>query len=75
MAAGVTDRTWDAVVVGAGPAGSVTARGLARRGLAVLLVDKATFPRPKVCGCSLNAAALTGLGAVGLGHVPAACGA
>ena len=75
MAAGVTDRTWDVLVVGAGPAGSVAARELARRGLAVLLVDRATFPRPKVCGCCLNAAALAALGTVGLGHVPAACGA
>lgn len=75
MAAGVTDRAWDAVVVGAGPAGSVAARELARRGLSVLVVDKAMFPRPKVCGCCLNAAALSALAAVGLGHVPAACGA
>src|SRR5262245_35379706 len=66
---------WDAVVVGAGPAGSVTARELARRGLRVLLVDKATFPRPKVCGCCLNRATLAALAAVGLGHVPGRCGA
>src|SRR5262249_58903437 len=66
---------WDAVVVGAGPAGSVTARELARGGARVLLVDKATFPRPKVCGCCLNRAALAALRAVGLGHIPARCGA
>ena len=66
---------WDAVVIGAGPAGSVAARELARRGLAVRLVDKAAFPRPKVCGCCLNRAALAALDGVGLGHVPAACGA
>jgi flavin-dependent dehydrogenase len=65
----------EAVVIGAGPAGSVAARELARRGVRVLLVDKATFPRPKVCGCCLNAAALATLDAIGLGHVPAACGA
>ena len=67
--------TWDAVVIGAGPAGAVTARGLARRGRSVLLVDKATFPRAKVCGGCLNGAALAALAAAGLGHVPAACGA
>jgi flavin-dependent dehydrogenase len=67
--------TWDAVVIGAGPAGSVAARELARRGLTVRLVDKATFPRPKVCGCCLNRAALAALDAVGLGHIPTACGA
>jgi flavin-dependent dehydrogenase len=62
-------------VIGAGPAGSVAARELARRGAKVLLVDRATFPRPKVCGCCLNAAALATLDAIGLGHVPAECGA
>jgi flavin-dependent dehydrogenase len=40
----------DAVVVGAGPAGCATAILLAERGLAVTLLDKATFPRPKICG-------------------------
>lgn len=67
--------TWDAVVVGAGPAGSVTARELARRGRRVLLVDKATFPRAKVCGCCLNRASLAALDAVGLGDLPARLGA
>lgn len=59
----------DAVVIGAGPAGSVTARELARRGRRVLLVDKARFPRPKVCGCCLNGAAVCTLERLGLGHV------
>jgi menaquinone-9 beta-reductase len=59
-------RTWDAVVVGAGPAGSVAARQLARLGLVVLLVDKAAFPRWKVCGCCLNGRALATLDSVGL---------
>ena len=40
----------DAVVVGAGPAGCATAILLAERGLAVTLLDKAAFPRPKICG-------------------------
>jgi menaquinone-9 beta-reductase len=40
----------DAVVVGAGPAGSATAIFLAERGLSVVLLDKARFPRPKICG-------------------------
>src|SRR5690349_2335568 len=59
-------RVWDAVVVGAGPAGSMAAREVARRGLTVLLVDRALFPRWKVCGCCLNAHALATLQDAGL---------
>jgi len=61
---------WDAVVIGAGPAGSVAARELVRRGLKTLLVDKSAFPRAKVCGCCLNGAALSALVAIGLGDLP-----
>jgi geranylgeranyl reductase family protein len=43
-------KEFDAVVVGAGPAGSTTAYRLAAAGAAVLLVDKARFPRDKPCG-------------------------
>ena len=45
---GVSAR-WDAVVVGAGPAGSATALQLARAGARVLLLDRARFPRDKPC--------------------------
>ncbi|MCC6387256.1 MAG: geranylgeranyl reductase family protein [Dehalococcoidia bacterium] len=41
---------FDALVVGAGPAGSTTARELAAAGARVLVVDRATFPRYKACG-------------------------
>jgi flavin-dependent dehydrogenase len=68
-------RTWDAAVVGAGPAGALSARELARRGLAVLLVDQASFPRWKVCGCCLNGRALGALEAAGLGGLAAGRGA
>ncbi len=61
--------TADVVVIGAGPAGAVTAREVARRGAKVILVDKATFPRPKVCGCSLNRAAIATLQRLGIGYV------
>jgi geranylgeranyl reductase family protein len=40
----------DVVVVGAGPAGAATAVLLAERGWSVTLLDKAAFPRPKICG-------------------------
>lgn len=68
-------RQWDAIVIGAGCAGSVIARELARAGHAVLLVEKAAFPREKVCGCCLNAAALGSLAGIGLGALPASLGA
>lgn len=41
---------YDVVVVGAGPSGSIAAFHLARAGLRVALLDKADFPRYKVCG-------------------------
>jgi flavin-dependent dehydrogenase len=59
-------RTWDVAVVGAGPAGAMAARELARSGHAVLLLDRAAFPRWKVCGCCLNGHALALLHAAGL---------
>ncbi len=40
----------DVIVVGGGPAGSTAAYELARRGVDVLLIDKAVFPRRKCCG-------------------------
>ena len=46
----MTARATDVIVVGAGPAGAATAILLAEHGLAVQLLDRARFPRPKVCG-------------------------
>src|SRR5882762_2481446 len=40
---------WDAVVAGAGPAGSATALLLSHAGMRVLLLDRARFPREKPC--------------------------
>ncbi|MCB0718579.1 MAG: FAD-dependent oxidoreductase, partial [Bacteroidetes bacterium] len=42
--------SFDAIVVGAGPGGSVAATVMARAGLDVLLVEKDRFPRDKICG-------------------------
>ena len=60
---------WDAVIVGAGPAGALSAALLARRGWRVLLVERKPWPREKVCGGCLNAAAVRRLESLGLGEV------
>ena len=57
---------FDAVVIGAGPAGTLAARGIARSGRSVLIVDRSSFPRHKVCGCCLNRDALATLASAGL---------
>jgi menaquinone-9 beta-reductase len=44
----------DVLIVGAGPGGSAAAYHLARHGIDVTAVDKATFPREKVCGDGLT---------------------
>ena len=49
-----TELNCDLLVIGAGPAGGMTALLAARRGLQVTLVDGKSFPRPKVCGGCLN---------------------
>lgn len=49
-------KLYDAVISGAGPAGCSAALFLARKGHSVLLIDKARFPREKVCGDGVTAA-------------------
>ena len=58
--------TADVVVVGGGPAGAAAATALARQGRDVMVVDRATFPRDKICGDGLTAGALRILDDLGL---------
>jgi geranylgeranyl reductase family protein len=45
---------FDVIIVGAGPAGTATATALQNSGLSVALLDKAVFPRDKICGDALS---------------------
>jgi menaquinone-9 beta-reductase len=62
----VKDDDADVIVVGAGPSGATTAYYLAQAGLTVLLVEKARFPREKVCGDGLTPRAVKALIAMGV---------
>ncbi len=56
----------DVLIVGAGPAGAVAGAILARSGARVCLVDRAMFPRDKLCGDTVNPGTLARLEALGL---------
>ena len=59
---------FDAIVVGAGPAGAASAILLARAGWSVALIEKQRFPRRKVCGECIAASNLPLLEALGIGE-------
>lgn len=56
------------VIAGGGPAGSATALALVRAGIDVTIVERAEFPRRKVCGEYLNSGAVAALDDLGLGE-------
>ena len=68
-------RDWDIAIVGAGPAGALATLVLAGWGIPTLLIERATFPRYKVCGCCINGRARAVLDRVGAGDVLARSGA
>ncbi len=61
-----TNRQWDVLVIGGGPAGAIAARQTAAAGLRTLLVDKQPFPRSKVCGACVNRRVLQVLSRLGM---------
>src|SRR6476660_973086 len=63
----------DVVIVGAGPAGSVAGAMLARAGARVRIVDRAAFPRDKLCGDTVNPGTLARLRALDLASGIDAC--
>ncbi|MDQ1689741.1 MAG: menaquinone-9 beta-reductase [Frankiaceae bacterium] len=66
----VTDA--DVIVVGGGPGGATTAYHLAQSGLEVVLLEKAAYPREKVCGDGLTPRAVKQLIAMGIDTGPEA---
>lgn len=63
---------WDAIIIGAGPAGSTAARALALGGARVLLLDRQSFPRDKPCGGGVSARIFPVLPGPPTAHVPCA---
>src|SRR5215475_1495343 len=61
-----TSMTWDALVVGGGPAGAATGYWLASAGHRVLVVEKKRFPREKTCGDGLTPRAVRQLADMGV---------
>ncbi|MCP4214791.1 MAG: FAD-dependent oxidoreductase, partial [bacterium] len=57
---------YDVIITGAGPAGCSAAIFLGKKGYNVLLVDRATFPRDKICGDGLSSSTMSFLKRINL---------
>ncbi|MHA1409790.1 MAG: NAD(P)/FAD-dependent oxidoreductase [Candidatus Odinarchaeia archaeon] len=53
----MNNKKFDVIIIGGGPAGSITALRLNQEGLSTVVVDRKKFPREKVCGGLLTKAA------------------
>jgi geranylgeranyl reductase family protein len=62
----VASHEFDVLVVGSGPGGAAAAYHLARHGVHVAFIDKASFPREKVCGDGLTPRAVKALHEMGI---------
>ncbi|MCH7497127.1 MAG: NAD(P)/FAD-dependent oxidoreductase [Candidatus Marinimicrobia bacterium] len=61
-----TTDNYQVIIVGGGPSGAAAALYARRQGLSILLLDRATFPRDKVCGDALSGKSVTVLNELGL---------
>jgi squalene monooxygenase len=64
--------SFDVAIIGAGPAGCVTALSFARRGANVLLLESQPSPKPRLAGEWLHPPGVEVLGQLGLGSLPGA---
>src|ERR1700689_2959461 len=71
MRTGAPGHDCDAIVVGGGPAGAAAAARLAARGFRTVLIDRASFPRDKVCGDFVGPTALAELADLGVAQAEA----
>jgi len=55
---------YDVIIAGGGPAGSIAAEKASRGGLSVLMLEKATYPRNKICGGGVSQKALDVIGGI-----------